>query len=828
MPGVTAIWVRAFAEVRARWRTWLGLALIVGVGGGIVLAALAGARRTESAYPRFAQAQRAADVLIAGSSAFGIGSGVDLDDVEALPQVDEVARAVVNLVFTGASETGRPLNATDLFPVASTDGRLGRSIERWRMLEGRPADPTKADEATASFVLAERLNLRVGSTLSLHLLRADAFPNVALDLLGAFGPRLAQDQASQVAPFDERVVGPRATFRIVGIEASPAEFPPLTADLAPPLHLSPAFYAAHRGTLLDTPIMYIRLKQPDDLAEFQSAVERLSTGSPASFIASARNQSEKVQRSLDLEAVATRVLALLTGLAVLLIVAQALRRQSVLEASDHPTLRALGMDPGQLAAVGTARAVFVAGTGAVLAGVLAYAASPVFPVGLARRAELDRGLHFDAAVIPVGVVLIAAAVVLLAVPAARRAVRLAQLPPGRPRVVEDEEEGRLARAIAEAPMSPAATIGLRFAIEPGSGPTAIPVRTTILGLTLAIAMLTATWVFGASLQRLLDTPRLYGWNWDTTVGAPALLDLGDALVPALAGDPDVAEVAAGTVTQLRLEGDERVDAYALEQSVGEVGPTITAGRLATAEDEIVLGARTLRHIGAEVGDTIEVEIVDKPARFRVVGRGVFPHIGDAAQLGTGAQISLDGLRRLLAAPSRNVFLVRFRPSVDRDAAFAEVRRAVEPLPTATASRPSDLADLARVDSLPGLLAGVLGVVAAATLVHTLVSSMRQRRRDLAILKTLGFLRRQLALTLVWEATTLSVLSLVVGVPIGAAAGRWTWTVFAERLGIVPDPVVPLVPVLLLAPVTILLAVLVALPPAWIAARTRPALVLRTE
>ena len=826
---MTAIWVRAFAEVRARWRTWLGLALIVGVGGGVVLAALAGARRTESAYPRFATQQRAADVLLAGGSAFGIGSGVDLDDAAALPQVDQVARAVVNLVFTGESETGRPLDATDLFPVVSTDGRLGRDIERWTMVAGRPADPTRIDEATASFVLAERLNLRVGSTLTLHFLRADAFPQVALDLLGQFGSRLAQDQASMIEPFDQRVVGPRVTFRVVGIEASPAEFPPLTADLAPPLHLSPAFYEAHRGTLLDTPIMYVRLERgAADLAAFQSAVERLSTGSPASFIASARNQSEKVQRSLDLEAAATRVLAGLTGLAVLLIVAQALRRQSILEAGDHPILRALGMEPGQLAAVGTARAVFVGVSGGVLAGVLAYLASPLFPVGLARRAELDPGLHFDATVIVLGAVATAAAVVLLAVPASRRAVRLAQQPPGRAGRADEEEQGRVARAVAGSAMAPTATIGLRFAIEPGAGPTAVPVRTTVLGLTLAIAMLTSTWVFGASLERLLDTPRLYGWNWDASVGGPALLDLGDTLVPALAADPDVAEVAAGTVTQLRLEGDERVDAYALDQSIGEVGPTVTAGRLATAEDEIVLGARTMRHIDAGLGDTIEVASGGRPQRFRIVGRAVFPHIGDAAQLGTGAQISLDGLRRLLSAPSRNVFLVRFRPSVDRDAAFAEVRRALEPLPTSTATRPSDLADLARVDRLPGLLAGVLAVLAAATLVHTLVSSMRQRRRDLAILKTLGFLRRQLALTLIWEATTLSVLALVVGVPIGAAAGRWTWTVFAERLGIVPAPVVPIAPVVLLAPVTVLLAVLVALPPAWLAARTSPAVVLRTE
>ena len=50
---MSAIWMRARSELRGRWRAVTALILIVGVAAGVVMTAAAGARRTESAYPRF-------------------------------------------------------------------------------------------------------------------------------------------------------------------------------------------------------------------------------------------------------------------------------------------------------------------------------------------------------------------------------------------------------------------------------------------------------------------------------------------------------------------------------------------------------------------------------------------------------------------------------------------------------------------------------------------------------------------------------------------------------------------------------------------------------
>ena len=49
-----AIGLRLRSEFRAGWRGWLLLALLLGIAGGASTAAAAGARRTQTPFPRFA------------------------------------------------------------------------------------------------------------------------------------------------------------------------------------------------------------------------------------------------------------------------------------------------------------------------------------------------------------------------------------------------------------------------------------------------------------------------------------------------------------------------------------------------------------------------------------------------------------------------------------------------------------------------------------------------------------------------------------------------------------------------------------------------------
>jgi predicted lysophospholipase L1 biosynthesis ABC-type transport system permease subunit len=136
--------------------------------------------------------------------------------------------------------------------------------------------------------------------------------------------------------------------------------------------------------------------------------------------------------------------------------------------------------------------------------------------------------------------------------------------------------------------------------------------------------------------------------------------------------------------------------------------------------------------------------------------------------------------------------------------------------------------LASIAGLPVALSGLLALIAAGTLAHTLASSTRRRRRDLAILKTLGFKRRQLRQAVAWQATTIAGIALLIGLPVGIAGGRWAWHYLATQLGVLPEPAIPLTTIIITIPAALVLANLIATAPGQAAAHIQPATILRTE
>src|SRR5256885_4098758 len=140
---------------------------------------------------------------------------------------------------------------------------------------------------------------------------------------------------------------------------------------------------------------------------------------------------------------------------------------------------------------------------------------------------------------------------------------------------------------------------------------------------------------------------------------------------------------------------------------------------------------------------------------------------------------------------------------------------------------SEIVNYRPMGATPALLASGLAASAILALGLTLGASVRRRRHDLALLKTLGFTKRQLAATVAWQASIAAVIGVVVGLPVGIALGRQLWILFARTIDAVPQPTVPVTSVVLVALGAILLANLVAALPGRNAARTPAAQVLRT-
>jgi hypothetical protein len=469
------------------------------------------------------------------------------------------------------------------------------------------------------------------------------------------------------------------------------------------------------------------------------------------------------------------------------------------------------------------RTIGIAALGGFFAVAFAVLLSPLWPLGLARVAEPSPGFEINGLMLAVAGATLAVLVIAVGVQPAWRSARLS----GTTRTHARSGSPGIARGLHRTHLPLPAALGVRQALEPGRGPTAVPVRSTMLTAVIAVATLATALTFGSSLDHLVATPRLYGWAWDVQLGAEAFPDLADPVAAGLAKNPAVSSFSTGTVAEIQVN-HARVGAFAVDAMQGRVSPALLAGRAPTAPDEIVLGTQTLDSVHAHVGGHVSVRVGADVRTFRVVGRGVFPNIGDSGQLGRGAFITYTALRRSAPNAPRNIVLARFAPHADRAAALAQLRAAVAPFPVTSASLPNDLVSFGRVDDLPLVAAAVLALIAAAVLAHTLVTAIRRRQRDLAILKTLGFVRRQVASTIAGQATTLAAIALAIGLPLGVATGRIAWTVFADRQGIRAPATLNLWALAPVIPATLLLTMLIAMIPARIAAHTRPLTTLRAE
>ena len=234
-----------------------------------------------------------------------------------------------------------------------------------------------------------------------------------------------------------------------------------------------------------------------------------------------------------------------------------------------------------------------------------------------------------------------------------------------------------------------------------------------------------------------------------------------------------------------------------------------------------------------------------------MGRAVFPNFGQGSftptDLGEGAETTAAVMARQTlpgdgpgagqpAGPAFEFMLLRLAPGQRGAAGVARLQQSLagfcQTVQQSTCvvadQRPNGVTNFARIDGVPEVLALLLAGLGVAVLGQMMVVSGWRRRRDLATLKTLGLVRRQVQATVAWQATIVTGLALLAGLPLGIAVGRWAWELFSSGLGIPPGALIPVPFVLLMIPAALLAANAVAYWPARAAARLRPARVLRAE
>ncbi|HLX89603.1 MAG TPA: ABC transporter permease, partial [Acidimicrobiales bacterium] len=545
-----------------------------------------------------------------------------------------------------------------------------------------------------------------------------------------------------------------------------------------------------------------------------------------------------VESAIHPQAVGWWVLAALAGLAGLAVVAQALSRQSSVEAEQYHTLAAVGMSADDLVALGLARALAVGIAGALGAVLLAYLLSPIAPVGEARVAEPSTGLAFDPLVLGLGAFAIVVAVVVLAAWPIYRTSRLMRRDSGgsgRPSSVV----AHLAAAGAPASM----VIGVRRALDRGRGRESVPVGSALGGAMLAVAALCGTAVFGASLTHLVATPPLYGQDFGLWLNGFQTSDQATAAEAQLQADKAVRAVTLGLQTPVVIDG---VAAHSIagKSLKGPILVSPASGRLPRQAGEVALGSGTLRQIHARIGALVRMTFPlqsggSRTIEARVTGTASFPPDFGVVGLGTGAYMTYDGLvaaqcstgpasAACAASATQNpVLLTAMVRGAAGGAAIARYDKHYAGL-SYVAEKPDNLVNFGQAVNFPLILGAVLMVFGLATLLHVLVVSVARRRRELGLLKAVGLVRHQIIAAVCWQATTVAVAGLVVGLPLGIVAGRAVWHAFAVNLGVVPQSIVDVSTLVALSAGVLVIANLLAVGPALVSVRTPANSLLKTE
>ena len=831
------------ATFRRRWGGYVAVALLVGLVGGIAMGSIAAARRTQSSYPAFLAATNASDLTM---STYGVTNNSAANNY--LPQLSRViadvpeVKLVESWVGVGVvplEHDGAPNLSPSINPAGSVDG-LYFDEDRATPVVGRMADPRRADEFVTTTVGARALGWHVGQVVPMGVYSSNQFGLPGFGTPSVAPLRRIDMKLVGLVVFNNQVIEDDADRLPTDVLFTPA----LTRTLITSAAVNGTWYAMQLAHGTSIPAVEERL------------IHLLPSGSDANFTVTSITET-KVERAVKPESIALGVFGVIAGLAALAIGALAISRELRSAEADLSVLRALGASPAMTVADGLVGVLGAIVAGALLAVVLAISLSPLSPLGPIRAVYHGPAIAVDWTVLGFGLLVLIGGLGATALALAYRGAPHRLATKSR---IDRPRDSRLLQTATSSGLSASGAVGVRFALQSGRGRTAVPARSVLVGATLAVALVTTTLTFSSGLHTLVSRPALYGWNWSYALTSENVVP--PQALAALNRDPDVAAWSGYHNISVQIDG--QTVPILLGNNHASVAPPILSGHGVDGNNQIVLGPSTLSQLHKRVGDTVigsfgspnTAPLYLPPFKLIIAGTATLPAIGGASNfadhpsMGTGA-VGSDHVSAAFIhsaqSPDPNLdgpglVFVRLHTGVSAAAGMADMQRiatlsdkvfAADPNATGDSvevlgvQHPAEIVNYQSTGATPVILAAGLALGAIVALALTLIASVRRRRRDLALLKTLGFTTRQLAATVAWQASVIAAIAALIGVPVGIAAGRQLWILFARNINAVPQPTVP-ASLILVAVGVLILANLVAAIPARIAARTPAALVLRAE
>jgi hypothetical protein len=799
---VMVAWLRL--ELRRRWRSLTVLALLVAFATTVVLGSVAGARRGASATDRLLDRTLPATATVLPNQ-----PGFDWNKIRAIPGVE----AVGTFPVSGLTAEGVAAEEGVQFPSADTESL--RTIERPVVLAGRMFDMSRVDEVVVTSRFPAAYHKGVGDTVTLRL----ATP---------------QEIDAGYEGGDFRATGPAIKARIVGVVRSGWYSDAVGSKGS--LVVSPAIYATYpknfigaKGEVYINALVRLRGGEAA-LPAFRADLARV-TGRSDIDVWNNADMARHTRDVNDFEAKCLLAFGLAALVAALFLVGQSVARYSAATMGDLGALRAVGMTPRQAVGAASAGPFLAAVAGATLGVAGAWVTSAWSPIMAASLYEPDPGLQADWLVLAPGWL----AVPLLVLAGAAVAAWLTLIAD---RAALSPRRSAVALAAARAGLPVPVVVGARFAFEAGRGRSAVPVRPALFGAVAGVLGVLAAFTFSAGVADAAANPARFGQTHqlESFFGFNGQ-DFGPTspVLTAVARDRDVIGVDDARIG-VAQSGDISVTTYTYASAGKPLPVVLDSGRMPATADEAVLAPTSARRLNAKVGSTVKLTGSSKsgPMPVTVSGIGFVPE-GSHNDYDEGAWLTPAGHDRFFPKTFKfHGALIALRPGVSAEAVRPRLEKAAsaavggQPVSLETVQPPPEVAEIRDVRVLPIVLGGFLGLLAIGAVGHALATAVRRRRHDVAVLRALGMTRGQSRGVVITQATLLAAVGIAFGVPVGLALGRTVWRTVAETTPLAYHPPLALLALLLVLPVALLVANVLAAWPGRRAARLHIGQTLRAE
>lgn len=324
----------------------------------------------------------------------------------------------------------------------------------------------------------------------------------------------------------------------------------------------------------------------------------------------------------------------------------------------------------------------------------------------------------------------------------------------------------LARLLARVPVSRAATLGAGDSVARPvrSGMTLIAVALGVATVTFATGLSTSLGDVKAAIVRDREVQVVATRDGGGYLGAP----MSDAqLTSLIQRQPGTRHVTAEGNIDAHITGlSQPIPIHAYRGASSWIGFVLINGRWFDGPGEAVAPTALFTTAGVHLGDTVRISDSGRATTVRLVGE-IFDEQDDNLLLRTGWST----LAAIAPAAEPQTYDI---------ALSGDARQYAQQLYTATSGYPVDVeingdrgldTPFLLITTAVAGLALVLTLCALAGVFNTVVLNVREKARDIAILKALGMTRMQVVAMVLTSVTVIALAGVVIGIPAGMLLHR---------------------------------------------------------